>query len=322
VIAPVPVLGIPIDRVTMADAVAEIERLVALGRQRHTTHQVVTVNADFVVNALDDPQVHGVLRDADLAIADGMPVVWGARGVGLPVPSRVTGADLVPALAAHSAETGLRIHFYGSDETVAERAAALLVERAPGARITADSGEVIKDPHHPPDRVLAAIAAVDADVLCVALGNPKQERFIAATRDRLRTPVMIGVGGTLDLLVGVRRRAPRLVQRIGLEWVYRAVQEPGRLGPRYARDIVVLGPTLARHVLAVRRATRHGLDVAVGDEDVVDLGPAEALSVATIGELLARRRRARQLGQPFELNTSAAVAAQLRALRLGYLVER
>jgi hypothetical protein len=113
------------------------------------------------------------------------------------------------------------------------------------------------------------------------------------------------------------------VQRSGLEWVYRAVQEPGRLGPRYARDIVVLGPTLARHIVAVRRSTRGAADVVLTDDDggVVDVGAADRLTVATMGELLARRRRARQLGEPFELRTSAGVAAQLRALRLDHLVE-
>src|SRR6476469_8578222 len=112
--APVPVLGIPIDRLTMDGAIDEIERLVALGRQRGRAHQVVTVNADFVVNALGDPAVHRVLRDADLGLADGMPIVVAARVLGLPTPERVAGADLVPALAERSAATGLRIHFYGS----------------------------------------------------------------------------------------------------------------------------------------------------------------------------------------------------------------
>ena len=173
--------------------------------------------------------------------------------------------------------------------------------------MTADSGGVIADPSNPPAEALDAIAAVDADVLCVALGNPKQERFIAASRGRLRTPVMIGIGGSLDLLVGVRRRAPQVVQRLALEWVYRAIQEPARLGPRYAKDIVVLGPTMARHILTARRSTRRA-----------DGG---RLSMPAIAELVGARRQAAQLDEPFELRPSVEVAAQLTALRLGYLTE-
>ena len=322
--APVPILGIPIDRVDMAGAIAAIERLVAIGRERGRAHQVVTVNADFVVNALGDPAVHHLLRDADLGLADGMPLVVAARVLGLPAPERVAGADLIPALAARSAQTGLRLHFYGSGPGVAEEAVALLLARHPGARITADSGGIIDDPDNPPADAVEAIAAVDADVLCVALGNPKQERFIAAVRERLGTPVMIGVGGTLDMLIGKRRRAPELVQRMGLEWVFRAVQEPGRLGRRYAKDIVVLGPTLGRHLWAARRSTRGGADIAITAAAPgwhVDLAGAERLSMPTIAALVGARRAARQDDATLAVaGLSASVTAQLDALRLGHLV--
>lgn len=323
--APVPVLGIPIDRVDMDGAVAEIERLVALGRERSQTFQVVTVNADFVVNALADPAVHRTLHEADLGLADGMPLVVAAKLLGLPVPGRVTGADLVPALAARSVDSGLRIHFYGSAPGVAERAAALLLERSPGARVTADSGEIIADPDHPPQSAIDAIAAVDADIVCVALGNPKQERFIAATRHQLRTPVMIGVGGTLDMLIGVRRRAPEIVQRIGMEWVFRALQEPRRLGRRYANDIVVLGPTLSRHLWAAHRRTRGAADLALraeGDPPRVDVTGGDRLSMTTIAELVGLQRAVRQDGSTLVVAASAGVAAELEALRLGHLLDR
>lgn len=322
---PVPVLGIPIDRLDMAGTVDEIERLVARGRERHRAHQVVTVNADFVVNALGDPAVHRLLRDADLGLADGMPVVVAARLLGLPTPGRVAGADLVPALAERSAATGLRVHFYGSAPGVAEEAADLLLGQHPGARITADSGGIIADPDDPPAEAVDAIAATDPDVLCVALGNPKQERFIAATRERLCTPVMIGVGGTLDLLIGKRRRAPELIQRIGMEWVFRAAQEPGRLGKRYAKDIVVLGPTLGRHLWTARRATRDGATPPIeptAPDWSVDLGGVDRLSMTAIAALVGARREARQDDSDLTVEgVSAGVAAQLDALRLGHLAD-
>jgi N-acetylglucosaminyldiphosphoundecaprenol N-acetyl-beta-D-mannosaminyltransferase len=116
------------------------------------------------------------------------------------------------------------------------------------------------------DDVLEEIAAHDPDILCVALGNPKQERFIAAHRDRLGIPVMMGIGGSLDMLVGDRKRAPRWAQRVGAEWIFRAAQEPGRLGKRYAKDAVVFAPRVARYVWALRRH-RHGPEVRVGGDD-------------------------------------------------------
>ncbi len=116
------------------------------------------------------------------------------------------------------------------------------------------------------DAVLDELAAIDADILCVALGNPKQERFIHAHRERLRTPVMIGIGGSLDMLVGDKRRAPPWAQRSGLEWVYRAAQEPGRLGKRYARDAAVFGPRLMRFVRTAR-GMRDGWSASVDTTD-------------------------------------------------------
>jgi N-acetylglucosaminyldiphosphoundecaprenol N-acetyl-beta-D-mannosaminyltransferase len=103
-----------------------------------------------------------------------------------------------------------------------------------------------------PDDALKAIRDADPDVICVALGNPKQEWWIEHHRRALGVPVLIGVGGTLDLLVGDKRRAPAWIGRLGLEWVYRAVQEPKRLGPRYARDIFIFLPRLTVQVVRVR----------------------------------------------------------------------
>ncbi|MEZ5296356.1 MAG: WecB/TagA/CpsF family glycosyltransferase [Ilumatobacteraceae bacterium] len=239
------VFGVPISHVDNDSVVDRIVELATLGRQRGTTHQVATVNVDFLVNGLGDAAVLSILRRADMCLADGMPVVWAARAFGAPLPERVAGADLVPRLIEASARTGLRIHIFGSSADVAERSTALLHERYPGARFSIDPGPMIPDPTHVDDDVLASIAATGADVLLVALGNPKQERFITTHRERLGIPVSIGVGGSLDMLTGERRRAPQAVQRLGLEWVYRAAQEPQRLGRRYAHDIRVFSPTSA-----------------------------------------------------------------------------
>jgi N-acetylglucosaminyldiphosphoundecaprenol N-acetyl-beta-D-mannosaminyltransferase len=242
---------------------------VVVGRARNTTHQVSTVNVDFLVNALERPELAAILKGADLCIADGMPVVWAARMLGMPIRERVAGSDLLPLLVESSQSTGLHVHIFGSSPEVASAASELLRTRYPTSRFSVDPGPMLTDVEHVDEDVLASIEAVDADVLCVALGNPKQERFIRANRARLRTPVMIGIGGSLDMLVGKRRRAPRWVQAIGMEWIVRATQEPRRLGRRYAHDIRIFLPALA-HAWRANRARRNaaGLQIAIVDSSV------------------------------------------------------
>ncbi len=308
VIEPVVLFGIPIDRLTMAGTLDEIGRLVRLGRERGVTHQVSTVNVDFLVNAFADADLLRILREADLCIGDGMPVVWASGRIGVPLPERVTGADLVPALAERAASTGWRVVFFGSAEGVAERASAMLRERHPDLDVIAFSGPMIRDVNHVDEAVLEQLASYDADILCVALGNPKQERFIAANRARLRTPVMIGIGGSLDMLVGVRKRAPQWVQRTGLEWIYRAAQEPRRLGKRYANDIFVFLPRLVRHLFAWRR-WRDGWDV-------VATGPSTWRAVPA-GSVAAGSSASDDTTGPVDLELDLAAAPCLNATAMG-----
>lgn len=250
---PTMLFGVPLDHLTMDDCLDRIGELVDDGRQRRHTHQVATVNVDFLVNALEEPDLMDVLQHSSLNLADGMPLVWGSPLVGQRLPERVAGSDLVPQLAEQSAQRGWKIHLFGGADGVADRACAQLLDSNPGARVTADAGPIIRDVAHVADDVLERIGQHDADILCVALGNPKQERFIAAQRERLGCPVMIGIGGSLDMLVGEKRRAPAIVQRTGTEWIFRAAQEPQRLGRRYLHDIRVFGPKMTAHVRAVRK---------------------------------------------------------------------
>jgi N-acetylglucosaminyldiphosphoundecaprenol N-acetyl-beta-D-mannosaminyltransferase len=230
--------------------------MIEQSHQDGSTHQIATVNVDFLVNAQHDPQVAEILRDADMCLADGVPIVWASRFVRDPLPERVAGSDLVPMLISQSATRGWRIHVFGSSPSVASRARAKIDTLHPDATVTLDPGPRIPDPEVVDEAVLASIEAAEADVLCVALGNPKQERFIRAHRARLGIPVLIGVGGSLDMFVGERKRAPRWVQTVGLEWVYRAMQEPTRLGPRYARDLRAFLPMLWTE-LGSRRTRRN-----------------------------------------------------------------
>jgi N-acetylglucosaminyldiphosphoundecaprenol N-acetyl-beta-D-mannosaminyltransferase len=260
----VSILGVPVDDVDMDEAVDRIVALVHDGRRTGRCHQVATVNVDFVVNALDDRELTTIMQSTALSIPDGMAIVWAARMLGEPLRTRVAGADLVPALAERAAGEHLRLALYGAAPGVADRAARVLTERTPGAEVWADPGPVFGDVAELTDRDVEALAGARPDIACIAFGNPKQERFIARFGPELGIPVMIGVGGSLDFLVGAQRRAPRWMQRSGLEWFHRAASDPQRLAGRYARDARAFFPRLGRELAEVHVAGRvsHGSETA------------------------------------------------------------
>jgi N-acetylglucosaminyldiphosphoundecaprenol N-acetyl-beta-D-mannosaminyltransferase len=234
---PIAVLGLPLDSLKAEQAVDAIEGLILSGG----THQIATANLDFWLNSLADHHLHRIIAGCSLVLADGMPLVWVSKLMGCPLPERVTGVDLVPRLAKLSAEKGYRIFFLGGRDHVAERAARLMEQLYPGTRIVdtyAPSEETMALLDH--SEILSRIHAARPDILLVALGNPKQEKWIWMHRKRLGVPVAMGVGGSFEILVGDVRRAPKWVQRVGLEWAMRFIQEPSRLGPRYLRDFTGL----------------------------------------------------------------------------------
>ena len=244
---PIAVLGLPLDSLTADGAIDAIEGLILSGG----THQIATANLDFWLNSLSDRHLHRIIAGCSLVLADGMPLVWVSKLLACPLPQRVTGVDLVPRLAALSVSKGYGIFLLGGKGDVAERAKALLEEKFPGVRIVgtyAPSEEEIEqlDQREMLDRIQAA----KPEILLVALGNPKQEKWIWMHRKRMGVPVAMGVGGSFEILVGDVRRAPEWIQRCGLEWAMRFVQEPGRLGPRYLRDFLGLARKLPMTLLA------------------------------------------------------------------------
>jgi N-acetylglucosaminyldiphosphoundecaprenol N-acetyl-beta-D-mannosaminyltransferase len=244
---PIAILGLPLDSLTAEQAVDAIEGLILSGG----THQVATANLDFWLNSLADQHLHRIIAGCSLVLADGMPLVWVSKLMGCPLIERVTGVDLVPRLAKLSAEKGYRIFLLGGRDRVAERAARLLEELYPGVCIVdtyAPSEETMALLDH--SEILSRIHSARPDILLVALGNPKQEKWIWMHRKRLGVPVAMGVGGSFEILVGDVRRAPRWVQRVGMEWAMRFVQEPARLGPRYFRDFTGLARRLPLTLLA------------------------------------------------------------------------
>jgi N-acetylglucosaminyldiphosphoundecaprenol N-acetyl-beta-D-mannosaminyltransferase len=256
--ARVDIAGVPVDTVDMHEAISRLRD--ALAGQR--LFQVSTINLDFVVRAQRDPEVRGIFQRSDLNIADGAPVVWLGKLLGADMRSRVAGADLVPKVLGEAANAGSRVFLLGGEDGVAAIAAARLLERYPGI-VVAGTYEppraAIKDMNNA--EILARIDEAKPDLLLVAFGHPKQECWIDMHRERLPVSVAIGVGCVFDLIAGRSRRAPRWMQRAGLEWAYRAAREPRRLLGRYMTDAVWLVPITAG-VVRSRLATRRLAELA------------------------------------------------------------
>ena len=234
-------------------ALARMEQFI----QERRFHQVATANADFLINALADPELRHILRNADLVVPDGMPVVWAARATRSRLPERVTGADIVPALAKMAAQKGYRLFMLGARAEVAQAARERMEAENPGLQVVGCiSPEIPSISEMDSEAILQEIARAKPDILLVAFGNPKQEKWIYLHRDRLRdVPVCIGVGGTFDFLAGQTSRAPAWMQQHGLEWIFRLFQEPRRLWKRYVRDFYHFNYNILKQWYGMHRVT-------------------------------------------------------------------
>ena len=218
----VEILGGRVDDATYGDLLARLDAFVASGQPHH----IITVNAEMLVAAHDDPEFAGVLASGDLNVADSVGVVFAARLLGKPLQERVTGADGIYRLAAHSALKGYRLYLLGAAPGVAEQAAERLRTANPGLEVV---GTYSGSPHiSEEDDIITRVRAADPDLLLVAYGVPAEEKWISRNRQRLGVPVMVGVGGALDFAAGVIKRAPDWMRRSGLEWLYRLMREPWR----------------------------------------------------------------------------------------------
>ena len=244
------ILGIPFDPVTTDQTVELIAEMIA-SRQ---PHYLVTANVDFVVQAEQDPELLRILFHAHLVLCDGMPLVWASRFLGNPLPERVTGSDLVPRLLAESERRDWRVFFLGGTPESVERAAVRTLERHPRLRLVGAYSPPFK-PLQEMDHegILRRVTEARPDILFVAFGCPKQEKWINWYYRSLGVPVAVGVGATIDFLAGTFRRAPVWMQRTGTEWLYRLLQEPRRLAQRYGKGFWVFG----RGIFAQWRELRH-----------------------------------------------------------------
>jgi exopolysaccharide biosynthesis WecB/TagA/CpsF family protein/anti-anti-sigma factor len=241
---PIAMLGVPFDSLNISQTVAQIEAMIESGRP----HYVVTANVDFLVQARWDLELRRILFEADLVLCDGTPLVWASRWLGNPLPERVAGADLVPELLQLADANGHRIFFLGGKPEVTEQAVANVRQQYPGAVIAGHFSPPFRPLLDMPNpEILRRIRAAKPDLLFVSFGCPKAEKWMAMHYQSLGVPVSIGVGGTIDFLAGHLKRAPRWMQRAGMEWFFRLAQEPRRLAGRYARDLWFFGRAILQH---------------------------------------------------------------------------
>ncbi|AKT54386.1 MULTISPECIES: WecB/TagA/CpsF family glycosyltransferase [Selenomonas] len=230
----VNILGVDVDAVTMAEAVDVVRRAM----DTRAGVMVATANAEMLMRATHDEELRRILNASALVVPDGAGTVWAARHLGHAMPERVAGYDLAQELLRCAPAEGRRVYFFGSAPGVAEKAKAKAEQLYPGIEIVGVRNGFFS----PADNaaIIAEIRAARPDLLLVALGVPKQEKWIAAHLAELDVPVAIGVGGTLDVMAGVMKRAPHWMQKAKLEWLFRGLMQPKRAGRLLALPKFVL----------------------------------------------------------------------------------
>ncbi len=215
--------GIPLDRLLLSQA---IDRLESWIQARSDTRLVLTPDTTALMRSRWDSVLKEAYRTADLVTADGTGLVWASWILGAPLPERVSGIDLLEALWNRAAAKGYRLFFLGAKPGVADAAAQQLKTRFPLLNIVGVHHGYFDRSHE--EAIVNAICDAAPDLLLVGMGVPRQESWILRMKDQLNVPVIIGVGGSFDVLSGQLRRAPRTWQTLGIEWLWRAIQEPQR----------------------------------------------------------------------------------------------
>ncbi len=227
----VSILGAQIADLSMAEALDAIDAFVADG----SPHVVITANVDHLMQLRRDAAFRRAYERADLVTCDSIPLKWALSFLGQPVKERVAGADMLFTIAKRAVARRYRLFYLGAAPGIAAAAAALMTKRYPGLNIVG----TYAPPIMPLEELIAheetrrRIREAKPDILFAAFGAPKQELWLAAVRDEVGVPVAIGVGAALDFAAGAVKRAPRWVQSIGAEWLWRLLQEPRRLWRRY-----------------------------------------------------------------------------------------
>lgn len=237
----IEILNVNIDSITFEDALKRAEELV----KTEGTSMIFTPNPEIIMCAKEDSELRDILNAADLCTADGIGVVYASKMLKDPVPQRVAGFDLVCALLESLAKTGEGVFLFGAKPGVAEAAKAKMEEMYEGISIVGTRNGYFNAEDE--REIVEQINASGAKLLLVCLGAPKQEKWIAKYRDSLNVNLCMGVGGTLDVFAGTAKRAPKIFIKLNLEWLYRLLKQPSRIG-RFA--------ALPKFVLAVKKSAK------------------------------------------------------------------
>ena len=302
----VAILGVPFHNVTMDETIAFVDQKI----RRRGFHQIATANVDFLIQAIRDKELQDILCSCDLIIPDGMPILWAAKLLGSALKQRVCGVDLVPRLAELCVRENYSMFILGASEQNSARAAQNLTAMYPGLRIAGRySPPLMPLERMNHDDILRRIARARPDILLVAMGNPKQEKWLAMHRDRLNVPICVGVGGSIDFIAGAAKRAPHWMRASGMEWIYRLAQEPKRLAGRYIGDVYGFARYMPQQYVAnalqPRRKTKSGIFAdQSGNTSVISIyGDLTGTALKEFGVLA---RYAMDCGMSIVLNLSQA----------------
>lgn len=229
----IDLMGVAVDAVSLTEALDSFRWFI----DRHQPALVFNVNVDTWMKLREDEEFRAAYDAADLVLVDGTPLVWVSRILRTPLPGRVSGSDFFPAFCEVAAKEGYRVFLLGARPGIAEQAGSALQRQYPGLIVTTHSPSFgFERDEVENGNVIELVRRWNPDVLFVALGQPRQEKWLFRFRRNLNVPVAMGVGSSLDYLAGRLRRAPSWMQRAGLEWLYRLRQEPFRLWRRYVLD--------------------------------------------------------------------------------------
>jgi exopolysaccharide biosynthesis WecB/TagA/CpsF family protein/anti-anti-sigma factor len=324
---PIAILGVAFDNVTTGEAVAAIEHMVASRRP----HYLVTANVDFLVQAQNDVELRRILTEAHLVLCDGTPLVWASRLLGNRLPERVAGSDLVPVLLKVAAEKQYRVFLLGATPDSVEEAASCLRRKHPSLLLAGyyspPFSKLLAMDH---EEIKRRVREARPDLLFVAFGCPKAEKWMAMHYRDLGVPVVAGVGATIDFLAGRVKRAPRWMQHAGMEWIFRLACEPRRLFRRYMKDLWVFGwrivaqlsllqwlPRLSRWSSKLPAARWWDATRCVGRHCMVDLSGIRCMDSTDVGVLLTLQKKLHAVGRQFVLaSVSRGVQRALALMRL------
>lgn len=216
------VLNVPFDAVTMKEAIARVKILLNTDGQ----HFICTPNPEIVMEAQKDQELMSILQEADMVVPDGIGVVWASKYSSIRLRERVAGYDLTQNLFSELAETEHTIYFFGGAPGVATEAARKMTRKYPGLKIVGIHNGYFDGKEE--KKIIHDIKKLSPSILLVGLGAPKQEKWIYENMRLFGAKVSIGVGGSFDVMAGNVKRAPRVFQKLGLEWFYRLITQPTR----------------------------------------------------------------------------------------------